>query len=155
MKRSLNMGLIIGWSVLLGLSAGAKAWAHGVDVQVEMTQALAIEARFESGEPMAQATVTVYAPSDPATPWLIATTDDQGRFWFSPDPADPGNWEVTVRQAGHGDVVVIPVSESDATFEIEGLESESQPDLLQRSVMIASILWGCLGTALFFSKRST
>ncbi len=43
------------------------------------------------------------------TPWLTGICDQQGRFSFTPDPDLPGTWDVQVRQAGHGDIIHIPV----------------------------------------------
>lgn len=136
---------------ILWLCLSVPVWAHGVKLNAQSVQAISIEARFESGEPMAQAMVTIYAPHDPATPWLKTTTDDQGRVLFQPDPAYPGDWEITVRQAGHGDVIVIPISESEPGSVTA--KSGSQPEWLQRTVITASVLWGCLGTTLYFAKR--
>lgn len=141
------------WIAGLGsvlISGISPAWSHGVDLQAELTQAIAIQAQFDSGEPMGQARVTVYSPQDPATPWQTGTTDDQGHYTFVPDQA--GEWEVTVRQAGHGDVLVIPVS---AEGEVSGsVVSTATTSPLQRGIMVAAILWGCVGTALFFSRRT-
>lgn len=95
------------------LSSGV-AQAHGVKLEYQNTQAIQIQAAYDTGEPLAQAQVAVFAPDDPAKPWLTGTTDDQGRFVFTPDEAQTGGWEVQVRQAGHGDIVTIPLSGSTA-----------------------------------------
>ncbi|NJL00635.1 MAG: carboxypeptidase regulatory-like domain-containing protein [Spirulinaceae cyanobacterium RM2_2_10] len=99
------------WLALLLLSGALPAQAHGSNVQFRTTEAIEIQAQFDSGTPMSEAQVTVYAPDDPATPWLQGITDERGHFTFTPDPARAGNWEVKVRQAGHGDIISVPVGE--------------------------------------------
>ncbi|WP_225894664.1 carboxypeptidase-like regulatory domain-containing protein [Leptolyngbya sp. O-77] len=148
------------------------AHAHGVDITYQETQAIALEARYDGGQPMSGAQVAVFSPADPQTPWLRGTADESGRFLFAPDPSQPGNWEVQVRQAGHGEILVIPVGggaaagagepASAATSSSEtsssaisppGLRSGGGLNPIQRFVMAASVIWGCVGTALFFSRR--
>ncbi|HIK41244.1 MAG TPA: carboxypeptidase regulatory-like domain-containing protein [Thermoleptolyngbya sp. M55_K2018_002] len=150
----------------------APAHAHGVDITYQETRAIALEARYDGGQPMSGAQVAVFSPADPQTPWLRGTADESGRFLFAPDPAQPGNWEVQVRQAGHGEILVIPVGggaaagagepASAATSSSETSSSAISPpgsrsggglNPIQRFVMAASVIWGCVGTALFFSRR--
>jgi nickel transport protein len=108
--------------------------------------AVQIQATFDTGEPMAGGQVTVYAPDDPSTPWLTGVCDEEGRFVFAPDPGKPGTWDVQVRQAGHGDMVHIEIDEGTATSSGGGLSTS------QILLMAASVAWGCIGTALFFSR---
>ncbi len=130
------------------------AQAHGVSITYQETQAIALEARYDNGEPMAGAQIAVFSPADPQTPWLRGVADETGRFTFSPDPTQPGNWEVQVRQAGHGEILVIPVSGSAAADSRMPWRSASSLTPLQKAVMLGSVIWGCVGTALFFSRRS-
>lgn len=132
--------------------------AHGTTIAYTTGTGVAIVATFDSGEPMAGAQVTVYAPNDPMHPWMTGVCDEAGRFSFLPDPALPGNWEVQVRQSGHGDIVVIPIgAETGADTGISsrvattGTSGGYTP--LQLVVMGASVIWGCIGTALFFINR--
>lgn len=131
---------------VLGLQI--RVVAHGVDVGYELTQALKVTAIYDTGEPMANAQVVVFSPSDPSTPWLNGSTDKQGVFTFTPDSTQPGNWEVQVRQAGHGDVITIPVA-----GKTSAIATSTALTPLQTSLMIGSTVWGCVGTALFFSRR--
>ena len=109
---------------------------------------------------MDNAQVTVYAPDEPSTPWTKGTTDEEGRFSFVPDPSQPGNWEVRVRQAGHGDIISIPVesaanadqsTQSSNEAVISGDESGQTP--MQKALLGAAGAWGFVGTALFFARR--
>jgi nickel transport protein len=148
--------------------------AHGAHIDHEMTRAIAIRATYDSGEPMAEAQVVIYAPADPTTPWQTGMTDTNGRFVFVPDMTQSGNWDVQVRQAGHGNIVSIPVESevlgatSAASASPESTEDHADNDNremppatqssgsitpAQQGLMVLSVLWGCVGTALFFSRR--
>lgn len=156
MKQRLN----VAWLLALGLASGASpVLAHGLTVEHRQVSSIELEARFETGEPMANAQVLVYAPSKPSDVWQQGTTDNQGRFSFAPDPDQPGLWEVMVRQAGHGVLTTIPVAAatSDPGTEAEtGSNSLISPNTslssVQRSITIGSVIWGFIGTALFFAR---
>ena len=175
--------------VLLGVAE--RAIAHGVVLEYNATQAYEVTAAYDTGEPMAEAQVAVFSPDEPSEPWMVGTTDAEGRFLFT--PPSPGNWEVQVRQAGHGDLVVIavegeaiasaPTAESEASgaeaadsTDTPGVDTEaateapattqtqgeqgnsgsSSPSItgLQRGLMAGSVVWGFVGTALFFSQKN-
>ncbi|GAB4370525.1 MAG: carboxypeptidase regulatory-like domain-containing protein [Elainellaceae cyanobacterium] len=143
--------------VLLGLGLPSKALAHGVEIEYQQTEAIEINATYDSGEPMAEAQVLVYAPDDPANPWMTGSTDAQGRFWFAPDRSQAGNWEVTIRQAGHGDIVTIPIEGGEAASAASPAEtspSSNQGTMtsLQKVLMGGAAIWGFVGTALFFAR---
>lgn len=152
----LGLLCLVGWQ--------SRAIAHGVAIEYRATQAYEIKAAYDTGDPMTNAQVAVFAPTDPAKPWLTGTTDAAGRFVFS--PSAPGNWEVQVRQAGHGDILVIPVESGSAApvpaVSSSNGESATNPPRaagsvgtytpLQKGVMIGSVIWGCVGTALFFGR---
>jgi len=183
------MGILRGLVFILvsisgtGLSGTGRALAHGVTIVSQTTPGIEIQAQYDSGVPMAQARVAIYAPDAPNTPWLRGRTDDQGRFRFAPDPAQPGNWEVNVRQAGHGSSLTIalpPPGEIPNPEDIPGAgnevlqesrkipEEQNQAPIqqhpltpaqsirynsLQRLILIAAVLWGFVGTTLFFVRR--
>ncbi|WP_439346408.1 carboxypeptidase-like regulatory domain-containing protein [Vacuolonema iberomarrocanum] len=175
--------------VLLGMAE--RAIAHGVVLEYNATQAYEVTAAYDTGTPMAEAQVAVFSPDNPSEPWMTGTTDAEGRFLFT--PPSPGNWEVQVRQAGHGDLVVIavegeaiaaaptaesgsPSTEATDTTDTPGVDTEtamespattltpgessnsgsSSPSItgLQRGLMAGSVVWGFVGTALFFSQRN-
>ena len=134
--------------LILGLVLPIKALAHGAKVEYTVDIAIDIVATYDDGEPMSGAQVVVYAPDDPSTPWLTGTCDDEGRFTFQPDTSKPGTWDIQVRQAGHGDIVHIPVGEG--TTMTGGTSGYS---VLQIVVMAACVIWGIAGTALYFSRK--
>jgi nickel transport protein len=141
---------------LVAIALPQRAIAHGASIDYRETSAIEIQAVYDSGEPLASAQVSVFAPDDPAEPWLTGMTDDQGRFTFTPDRAIAGSWDVQVRQAGHGDIVSIPLDSASgsSTLVSTGFQSSNAISPLQKLVMAASVVWGCVGTALFFSSRS-
>lgn len=133
--------------LILFLTAPTAA-AHGVELSYDAREGIEITARFDSGDPMAEAQVTVYAPGEPSEPWLKGSCDEAGKFFFVPDPALPGTWEVQVRQAGHGGMIRIDVEEGN--IEAGGPTGFTT---LQKVVMALAVVWGCVGTALYFRRR--
>ena len=121
-------------------------YAHGAHVEYTLDVAIEITAKYDSGKPMAGAQVVIYAPDDPSTPWLTGICDDQGRFSFVPDSSKPGIWDVQARQAGHGDIVHIPVGDNTT------VDASSGFTVLQIVLMTICVLWGLAGTALYFRR---
>ena len=134
--------------IIVGLVLPIKALAHGVKIEYTVNMAIEIVATYDNGEPMAGAQVTIYAPDEPSSPWLNGVCDDEGRFSFIPDTSKPGTWDVQVRQAGHGDIVHIPIGEDMVVTGGTGGYSA-----LQIVLMAACFIWGSVGTALYFSGR--
>ena len=139
--------LVALFTLLLALGLTATAFAHGAKIEYTISMAIEIHAAYDTGEPMAGGQVAVYAPDDPSTPWLTGVCDEEGRFTFTPDPSRPGTWDVQVRQSGHGDMVHIPIGEDVVMSGSTGYTP------LQIVLMGASVVWGFVGTALFFSRR--
>ena len=126
----------------------AVAYAHGAKIDYTISTAIEIVARYDNGDPMAGAQVTVYAPDAPSTPWLNGKCDDEGHFSFTPDTSIPGRWDIQVRQAGHGDMVHIDIDEDMITGgSSRGYSTE------QIVLMSVCVIWGIIGTALYFHRR--
>jgi nickel transport protein len=138
------IGLILVLAIGLGLPV--TVYAHGARITYTVSTTVDIVATYDNGEPMAGAQVAVYAPDDPSTPRLTGVCDDEGRFSFTPDSSEPGTWDVQVRQAGHGDIVHIPIGGS-----TEG--SGGGYTALQIVLMAVCVVWGSIGTALYFLRR--
>lgn len=134
--------------VLIMIIAAQEVLAHGVDLEYYERNAIEIIAHYETGEPLAEAQVAVFAPGSPAEPWKTGLSDESGRFYFVPDPQMPGLWEVQVRQAGHGGLIRIEVGENGDSRIVTGGFT-----FAQKILMAAAIIWGLIGTALFFSRR--
>lgn len=146
-KWKLIIGLVL--AISLSILLPAQAYAHGAKIEYTIGMTIEIAATYDNGEPMRGAQVTVYAPDDPSTPWLTGFCDDDGRFSFTPDTSKPGTWDIQVRQAGHGDIVHIPV----AAGSIDNGSSNFTP--LQIVLMSVCVIWGCTGTALYFRRRKS
>lgn len=135
-----------------------KTLAHGANIDYRQTSAIEIQAKYDDGTPMANAQVVIYAPSDRATPWLKGTTDEAGNFSFIPDvsPQNIGNWDVKVRQAGHGDITSIQVAEDQSLVsQTRLLSAGAGYSPSQKLVMAAAMGWGFIGTALFFTRSKS
>ena len=148
------------FSLLILSALPEKVLAHGANIEYRQSSAITIQATYDDGTPMTEAQVVVYAPSDPTKPWLTGTTDKQGNFTFVPDTdaANAGNWDVKVRQAGHGRIVSIPVTDG----QLSAIETSSPMAAetdgyspMQKLVMAATGIWGFVGTALFFSRHKS
>ncbi|MGP1387179.1 MAG: carboxypeptidase regulatory-like domain-containing protein [Thainema sp.] len=144
-------------ALLLTFGWQAASQAHGVVIDYTPVSAVQLTATYDNGDPMAEAQVNVYAPENPAEAWLTGQTDERGQFIFTPDAAQAGNWEVQVRQAGHGDIVNIPVNtEADGSVQVTDAIAKrtsngySTPQIV---LMGAAGIWGFVGTALFFSRE--
>lgn len=132
-----------------------SALAHGVIVQSQTTSAIKINAAYDSGAPMANAEVKIYTPQDPSTPWMTGNTDENGQFLFIPDHNYSGLWEATVRRGGHGGLIAIPVSppgEEVSDSAENAIASNSASNPVQKWVAAAAVIWGFIGTALFFTR---
>jgi len=155
-----QLRMLIPLLVLPMFGWNSAAQAHGANLQYRTATAFEIQATYEGGVPMARAQVSAYGPDDPSTPWITGETDEQGRFVFVPDRAQVGNWEVKVRQGGHGKVISISTQQiaaeakqaSDRPTEWSSTESENYTPL-QKTVMAVTGVWGLVGTALFFMRR--
>jgi nickel transport protein len=134
--------------LILGLGLPLTAFAHGAKIKYTVDMTVKLVAAYDNGEPMADAQFTVYAPDDPSTPWLTGFCDNEGRFSFVPDTSKPGIWDVQVRQAGHGDIVHIPIGE-----DMVATSGTGGYTTIQIVLMAACFIWGSVGTALYFSRR--
>jgi nickel transport protein len=159
----MNKFLLDSTSLLVWLGAIESARSHGVTLQYQTTSAIEVQAIYDSGQPLADAQVTVYAPDDPSQPWQTGTTDEQGRFHFIPAGAhSEGTWDVQIRSAGHGGMINIPASQAATSNDSVAApslplagSSRAQLTPLQTAVVVGSIIWGCVGTALFFRRASS
>jgi nickel transport protein len=126
-----------------------SAEAHGLRIEYKARIVYDVQAVFDNGEPLKNGQVTVYAPDRPDTPWSRGMTDEQGRYPFVPDLSKEGEWTIRIRAAGHGAIVTIPVqAQGGSASGTTGYNSA------QIALMIASVLWGAVGTMLYFKRRA-
>ena len=142
-----------GLALLLGclLLAPGAAMSHAAFVDADTVQAVRIQGVYETGEPMAGAQVTVFAPGSPAEPWLVGQADADGVFLFVPDE-QPGRWSVRLRQAGHGAMAHLDREPDAAAPLVLTTARAVAPSPVQKTVMAACVVWGCIGTALYFRR---
>ena len=135
--------------IFLTVTLAPTAYAHGTEIDLNEVEAIEIQAHFDNGDPMPNAQVTIYAPTDRANPWLSGEADGDGYFVFVPDRAMAGQWDIQIRTAGHGDWVYIDIAEG-AIAELKG--SSNGVTTAQIVMMSAAVIWGFVGTALYFSR---
>lgn len=138
--------LIIVCILILTITSPSQVFAHGLKITHEEKKSIEITARFDNGEPMSEAQVAIFAPGNPSAPWATGQCDKEGRYVFTPDSSKPGTWDIQVRQAGHGEMIHINVGGDVAAAESGYTKS-------QIILMSVSIIWGLVGTALFFRRR--
>jgi nickel transport protein len=123
--------------------------AHGARIIWELKgDSVLVSAAFDDGMPMDSAQVTVFSGAEPSVPWLQGFTDERGEFGFVPDSEEALNWDVQVRKAGHGDIVHLSLDPASTS-----VSGDSGFTTLQIVLMSVCVVWGFIGTALFFSSR--
>ena len=142
-------------TVLLWLSA--EVAGHAALVSVRTVQGFEIHASYDTGEPMVGAQVTVFEPEDPMRGQRLGLTDDRGFFRFVPTSEQAGLWSIQVRQAGHGAMTHFERSATSDLAAVDAppvwLATASGPDPWQRLIMAVAVVWGFVGTALYFRSR--
>lgn len=147
-SRLLPLALVI---VAFCVPRSELLYAHGALIEYSTTTGIALQARYDTGQPMSEARISVFAPDNPAKPWLTGNCDEEGRFSFIPDPALSGTWSIQARLAGHGAMVHIHLDQEESEQALQSVAPGLNTG--QRWLMAAAIIWGCIGTALYFSKR--
>jgi nickel transport protein len=124
------------------------AFAHGVEYEF-IRDNVTIKASFSGGKPFYPATFDLYSPDDYEEVYLSGETSDKGMFSFKPNK--PGKWVVMLRdKTGHGTRINIDVNKD---LSINTGESNSSTALYQKIIMAVCVIWGFIGTALFFIRR--
>lgn len=123
-------------------------FSHGAEYTVLSDRVIKIEARFDTGEYFENAEVLVYYPGESQSAYSLRT-DEKGCFYLQPDRE--GTWILQVRgDEGHGLRINLPIDES---MLAEGKTGNSL-SIIQKLIMVISIGWGAMGTALYFKKRN-
>jgi len=150
-----NLAALVALACAFSLLATPYALGHAALVDAETAPAIRLHAYYETGEPMAEAQVIIYAPDAPGQVWRRGVTDSEGRFEFVPAPV-PGRWSVQVRQAGHGAMAHVDMGASAPAAVAAVAVASPAPapaSWLERLVMIGLVAWGALGTALYFRRE--
>ena len=154
----LRLALPIALLAIVGFAP--KAFAHMIETDFNVfEQELEFTSTFSSGEPVQDAQVTIYAPSNPEEPWVELTTDENGQFSFIPDESIPGDWEIRIEQdVSHGDLWTVPVTGTGVDYDnISSAEPDEQFYFaVNTPLALAGILGfgACMGIAAYASRKS-
>ena len=119
--------------------------AHGV--RCKITKSLGIQVYFDSGSLVTEAEVKIYAPGNRKTPFLKCKTNLRGEAFFTPNKV--GLWIIVVKDSsGHGLRKDIEVNSNMITS-----SKNSSLDWTRKIIMAICVVWGFIGTALFFVAR--
>ena len=130
--------LIFALPVLFGvLGIPSQSLAHTMFTNYLLNDKFEFQTTYSTDEVAENAEVYVYAPNNFDEPWLESRTDEEGRFSFLPDNSIPGDWEVQIIDEGHGEVIIVPVTEDGVDY--EKLRYELRQDLHYSSTPISPI----------------
>ena len=148
-KRSERLpALLLGCTLL----APGTALSHAAFVHADEIRAVRVQGSYDTGEAMAGAQVAVFAPGSPTEPWLVGRADADGVFLFVPDE-QLGRWSVRLRRAGHGAMAHLELEpDAAAPLVLSTTAGAAAPSPVQKTVMAACVVWGCVGTALYFRR---
>ena len=135
--------------ITLFLLINSTAYAHGTKITYDEKKVYSIKATFDDGTELKNAQVIIFSPKDPKTPWGKGVTDDTGTYEFVPDASIEGKWTIQVRQAGHGGVINIDTSAQGNS----SISNGNNMSTFTKIIVMISVAWGFIGTALFFSRR--
>lgn len=138
---------------LLLMFTSTSVFAHGVNIKYDADITYRIEASFDNGQPIANGQVTIYAPDNPTEIWGEGFTNEEGVYFFTPDQIS-GNWTIKIRQAGHGSSITIPIGSEEAIGGDKAYSGTTGFSLSQKLLMAACVVWGTIGTALYFKRRA-
>lgn len=138
-------------ALLMIFLAAPYLYSHGTKYEIVNSGEIGVKAMYDSGDAISDADVLLFPPGSSSSTSSIKT-DKNGVFYFTPDK--PGTWTFQVRDtSGHGMRINLPIDES------LSLQSGEQPgsglNTLQKIVMALSIVWGAIGTALYFKGRKS
>jgi nickel transport protein len=134
---------------LITLNITAAAFSHGTKYEIVKIGRIGIKAMFDSGEAISNADVLVFPPGETSAS-VTEKADSEGVFYFTPDR--PGAWTLQVRdKTGHGMRINLDIDESLSIAGDTG--SGSGVNTAQKILMALSVVWGALGTALYFKGK--
>lgn len=136
--------------ILVTLSP-SDLFSHGLGYQVLNKNIVGLEVQYDNGAPLIEQDVIVYRPGNTQEAFLKSKTNEQGQFFFKPDKA--GEWIIVFKdQMGHAVRANIKINKDRFVDDQEA--NHGSYSFSQKLVMIFSVLWGLIGTALFFSKKN-
>lgn len=136
--------------IALLLSSGAAAFAHELDVAVQLSAPAAIlRASYANSDPAPFAKIQVFTPAKQE--FQAGNTDRRGYFSFVPE--GPGEWHVIVDdEMGHRKDVAIPVPDP-FTANASSPEPAAAGKRLERALLGIALLVGATGFWYGFKSR--
>ncbi len=132
------------------LIATISTFAHGTKYKFLPEKTFGIKTMFDTGAPMVLAKVLVFAPDEMKATYTTKT-DSNGVFYFTPDKA--GTWVMQVRdKGGHGMRINLEIN--DSMLLSSGQKPSNNMSYLQKIFVAICVIWGCIGTALYFKKKA-
>ncbi len=127
------------------------SYAHGNRYEVLPKGVVGVKASFDTGEPMTDARVIIFAPNTSQV-YFQTKSDKNGVVTFCPDKS--GLWSLMIRDnSGHGMRVNLEIDDA-MTVSMGQKESLlGTATLLQKIIMAGCVIWGFIGTALFFKRK--
>lgn len=124
------------------------AFAHGTKYEIIEPRTITIKAMFDTGTPMSGSKVLVFRPGATKS-FKSISTDDNGIFLITPDA--PGIWTFQVRdKSGHGMRINLDIDDS---LKIKGNSRTGGINYIQKTIMALTVVWGFIGTALYFKRK--
>lgn len=121
--------------------------AHGAESRVEIDgSTITVTALYDTGETMSEAQIVIYTPDDPQNGWLAGVADTDGVYRFDLDNTLEGRWAVSIRTAGHGEILYLDVA-ADGTVSAEGDSSGTT-----RIVLAVVVVLLLAAVAAYFSR---
>ncbi|MEL6604130.1 MAG: carboxypeptidase regulatory-like domain-containing protein [Cyanobacteria bacterium J06614_10] len=122
LSHNLSQKLFVLAAAIGAAAVPTAAMAHQVQTNYILNSqegnSLELQTTFSNGQPLKGAKVTVYSPEQPFRAQVVGKTDSEGRFTFTPEQAVTGDWEVNIKQAGHQDILTVPVNEEGIDLEL-------------------------------------
>lgn len=150
MRTKLLMPLML--LAVLGLPT--RAFGHAMETNYVLEEANKVQftAVFSTGEPHKNAKVKIYAPNNPSEPLMETKTDENGQFTFNSDRKIPGEWEVSIGESGHQDILTVPVTPKGVNLN-DISEVPNTPNNQAPMMLMAMVLSGGMGSTLLAKRR--
>ncbi len=146
--------LLMPFILLAVLGSPTRAFGHAMETNyvLEAANKVQFTAVFSTGEPFKNAKVKIYAPNNPSEVLMETKTDENGQFTFESDQKIPGEWEVSIGESGHQDILTVPVTPKGVN--LNDISEVPTPSNKQSPIMLmAIVLSGGMGSTLLAKRR--
>ena len=144
-RKQLQLLGSVGLALLTAFLLVPTLLAHGTSIELSVEgRTINMHAIFDTGDPMSEAQIVVYAADNPREAWHTGVADVEGNYSFDIDPTIAGQWAISVRTAGHGELLHFEVlSNGSIDVEQSGGRSPLQTGLMAGGVLVVlgSVAW--------------